>query len=188
MQSGQDICLVLHSYAGLPGCEAVNRIVQAGGLQSGPNRPGRLVKVIFFSAHHTPTGLIMDVKNYIGPANPYFKLDFETNMSTHNSTFEAFFNDFSTPEEAQPYLDEIKPMYYIPGGGGITSEEWKQVPRGIIGTRRDVSIVPALQEQMWSEFGEEIVWVDMGHTPFPAKPEYVADVLIDVLNKPGKHE
>lgn len=185
MKTGNDVCLMLHSYAGLPGCEAVNRIVQAGGLEPTADRKERFHKVIFFAAHHTPTGLVMDIKNYIGPANPFFGLDYDANMSYHTAPFEAFFTDFSTREEAQPYIDEIKPMYYIPGGGGIMSEDWIKAPRGIIGTIKDQAMVPAFQEEMWQDFRDEIEWIDTGHTPFMVLPDYIADVLIKLLNKPG---
>lgn len=184
-ETSQDVCLVLHSYANLPGCEAVNRIVQAGGLEATPERKGRLRKVIFFYGHHTPTGLIMDVKNFVGPANPAFSIDEETDMQYHKQPYELFFSDIPTEEEAQPYVDEIKPMWYIPGGGGIMSDDWMRVPRSIVASSKDKALPPEVLGQMWNDVAEEIVWTTTAHTPFMTAPDYIADLWVDLLNKPA---
>lgn len=185
LKTGQDVCLVLHSYANLPGCEAVNRIVQAGGLETGPEQKGHLRKVIFFYGHHAPTGFVMDVKNFVGPANPAFSIDEATGLQYHNQPRDLFFSDIPTEDEAQPYVDEIKPMWYIPGGGCIMSDDWSRAPRSIVASSKDKALPPEVLEQMWSDFREEIVWTETAHTPFMSTPDHVADLWIELVSKPA---
>ncbi|KAK4636227.1 hypothetical protein CLAFUW4_01734 [Fulvia fulva] len=106
LDTGQDVALLLHSYAGLPGTEAVNRLVQAGTLESRSGQ-GRLQNLLFFAAHHFPKGFVVDTKDFVGPAKSSFHINESTNMAIHNTPYEEFFTDIATREEAQPYIDEM---------------------------------------------------------------------------------
>lgn len=77
-------------------------------------------------------------------------------------------------------------MYYIPGGGAVTIDDWLQVPRTIIATKNDKAMVPALQKQLWAGFEHEMVWIDAGHSPFMAMPGYLADVVIDGVQRSNR--
>ncbi|KAF7192998.1 hypothetical protein HII31_05643 [Pseudocercospora fuligena] len=178
INAGRDVCVLLHSYAGIPGSEALNRIVRAGGLEEQPGK-GRLVRAIFFSAFTFPAGFVVDTKMFVGPDHPEFSIG-DDGLAYHSKPYEAFFNDLSR-EDAQPYVDQIKPYYYILGGGQISSDDWKRIPRTIIGAKNDLSITKAALEQMWAEFRDEMQWIETGHTPFPAKPKYMADVILGHL-------
>lgn len=197
LDTGRDVLLVLHSYAGLPGCEAVNRLVKNGALQNSPGR-GNLSRVVFFAAQHFPTGFVVDDRDFVGrklkadfffckhsltimsvgPAFPSFQIN-ERDMKIYKTPFEDFFNDSKTKEEAQPYIDEIKEMFYIPGGGVISTDDWTQVPRTILGCTEDRSLNAEVLKQMWHGHEDEIQWIECGHTPFFAKPDQIADVLRD---------
>lgn len=92
---GRDVVLVLHSYAGIPGAEAVNRLIKDGVVEgvsttrpdSGvqvpepeedetPSKPmGSLVRIVFIAAHILPAKFLMDPKDYVGPDNPGFTID-----------------------------------------------------------------------------------------------------------------
>lgn len=123
-------------------------------------------------------------------------------MLLHGLPYEEFFSPDMSRQEAQVYVEAIRPAYYIEGGGAISSEDWKTVPRTIIGCTHDAAIKKEMQEavsarrlycrnstlsssadnwQMWSEHLEEIVWLETGHSPFAAKPERIADVLLQGL-------
>lgn len=177
LEAGKNVCLMLHSYAGLPGCEALNRVIQAkrnGNWRS----KGRLQCVVFLASHHFPVGFVVDTKQFIGPANPSFSIDDATSMAIHRTPYEEFFNEMSR-ENASPYVDAIKPMHYIPGGGVLTSDDWKKVPRMLIGTSRDVALKPELQKTMWKVLEHEIRWIDADHSPFVSNPELIAALLIE---------
>ena len=69
-----DVCLVVHSYAGMPGAEAVNKIISDGALEPGDGR-GRLIRTVFIAAYTFPAGFVMDVRAMLGPENPAFEID-----------------------------------------------------------------------------------------------------------------
>ena len=71
---GNDVCLVVHSYAGMPGAEAVNKIISDGALEPGDGR-GRLIRTVFIAAYTFPAGFVMDVRAMLGPENPAFEID-----------------------------------------------------------------------------------------------------------------
>ena len=87
-------------------------------------------------------------------------------MSVRDTPCEELFTDIATEQEARPYVNEIKPMYYIPRGGAITTGDWLKRPRTIFATKKDKAIVPALQKQLCADFEDEMVWIVTGHTPF----------------------
>lgn len=70
----RDVCLVLHSYAGMPGAEAVNRLIIDGALEPLEGR-GRLARVVFIAAYTFPAGFVMDARAMMGPENPGFTID-----------------------------------------------------------------------------------------------------------------
>jgi hypothetical protein len=87
---GRDVCLVLHSYAGMPGAEAVNCLVNDGVVDGaglggsdengaeGSRRRGKLVRVVFIAAYIFPAKLVIDPKDFVGPDNPGFSIDVRT--------------------------------------------------------------------------------------------------------------
>ena len=71
---GNDVCLVVHSYAGMPGAEAINKIISDGALEPGSGR-GRLLRAVFIAAYTFPANFVMDVRAMLGPDNPAFDID-----------------------------------------------------------------------------------------------------------------
>lgn len=72
-----DVCLVLHSYAGMPGAEAINRLISDGALEPLEGR-GRLIHTVFIAAYAFPANFVMDVRAMLGPENPAFDIDVRT--------------------------------------------------------------------------------------------------------------
>jgi hypothetical protein len=81
---GNDVCLVVHSYAGMPGAEAVNRIVSDDALEPLEGR-GRLIKVVFIAAYAFPANFVMDVRAMLGPENPAFDIDVRSSPTRHSA-------------------------------------------------------------------------------------------------------
>ncbi len=79
---GKDVCLVLHSYAGMPGAEAINRLVK-DGLVAGTDEElfkdnhtmGKLIRVVFIAAYVFPPKVAFDPKDMVGASNPGFSID-----------------------------------------------------------------------------------------------------------------
>jgi len=74
LDDGHDVCLVLHSYAGVQGAEAANRFKSEGRLESGGSA-GKLVSVMFIAAYAFPAGFVMDAKLFIRPEDPFFSIE-----------------------------------------------------------------------------------------------------------------
>ena len=127
---GNDVCLVVHSYAGMPGAEAVNKIVSDGALEPGDGR-GRLIRTVFIAAYTFPAGFVMDVRAMLGPENPAFEIDVHTsvhipsppltlltsmyqndNILHITSPWHNLFNDLPL-SAAKPYVDSLAPTYYL---------------------------------------------------------------------------
>lgn len=106
--AGTDVVLVLHSYAGMPGAEAVNCLIKDGvvdgvnivrpdsgiampnqgqqaddSAQSPPEkrRMGRLLRVIFVAAYIFPAKTKIDPRSFVGPDNPGFSIDVRSILS-----------------------------------------------------------------------------------------------------------
>lgn len=71
---GNDVCIVLHGYAGMPGAEAVNHIIKDGGLEPCTGR-GRLIRTVFMAAYAFPAGFVMDVRALLKSESPAFEID-----------------------------------------------------------------------------------------------------------------
>lgn len=80
---GNDVCLVVHSYAGMPGAEAINRICSDEALEGLEGR-GKLIKAVFIAAYAFPANFVMDVRAMLGPENPAFDIDVRINPSLPN--------------------------------------------------------------------------------------------------------
>lgn len=76
--AGQDVTLVLHSYAGMPGSEAVNKLLELGTQDAHATLSrGKLRRVVYISAYMFPAGFVMDAKMFIGAEDPMFSIDEE---------------------------------------------------------------------------------------------------------------
>lgn len=91
---GNDVCLVVHGYAGMPGAEAVNRLVIDGvvggdgwgGGEGGGLRTGKLRRCVFISAIIQPAGAVFDQRHLLGPENTGFSIDVRITSNRQTST------------------------------------------------------------------------------------------------------
>jgi hypothetical protein len=74
LDDGHDVCLVLHSYAGMSGAEAVNQLMKDGYSEAMDGK-GKLVRVIFLAAYAFPAGVPLDARAMVGPDNPDYTID-----------------------------------------------------------------------------------------------------------------
>lgn len=74
IEQQRDITLILHSMAGMGGCESLNNIIAAGGLERREGR-GRVIRVVLIAAYAFPAGMVLDARDFIGPDNPEFSID-----------------------------------------------------------------------------------------------------------------
>lgn len=180
--AGSDVCLVLHSYAGMPGAEAVNRLISDGALEPCEGR-GRVVKIVFIAAYTFPAGFVMDARAMMGPDNPGFTISPTPSsggieMTHMASPWHYFFNDLPL-SAAKPFVDTLGPTYYLGTGPKISSDKWRKAPITALLCKRDNAVPGKKQEQIWK--GMESEWIDAGHSPYVSRPEEVADILVRLV-------
>ena len=82
LNAGRDVVLVLHSYAAMPGAEALNQLIKTAQLHGTKrNGQGSVKKVIFVATFEFPAGLVFDAKEFIGADDPNFRLDVSLSFS-----------------------------------------------------------------------------------------------------------
>lgn len=173
LETGQDAVLVLHSYAGMPGSEAVNQLIELGALNSHPGR-GRLRRVVYIAAYFFPAGFQMDAKIFIGDDDPMFSIDDKTGLTHFADPYIGFFNDMSR-EAAQPFLEQIGDTYYLGPDPCLTSEKWRTAPVFYIQALRDQAM--PIERQIGISQGIPSMSLDTGHDPYVSQPAAVAEIL-----------
>lgn len=83
LETGTDVCLVVHSYTRMPGAECINKLVADGALETRNGR-GKLVKAVFIAAYTFPAGFAMDAREFIRPEDPGFSIDVSPTGFPHN--------------------------------------------------------------------------------------------------------
>lgn len=71
LRAGVDVCLLLHSYAGMPGAECLNKLIADRALEGREDR-GKLVGAIFLASYTLPAGVINDQRDFVHPS---FRVD-----------------------------------------------------------------------------------------------------------------
>ena len=179
LDNGKDVLLVLHSYAGMPGAEATNQLIASGALDR-VNGKGQLIRVLFIAAYVFPAGQVADAKNFIGPHDPHFSIDFEKGINLFADPYAGFFNDMSK-EEAQPFLDALDITYYLGDGPLVTSETWRQVSSTYVICEQDQAVPLARQEGLAAGMQRQ-VRINAAHSPYVSQPEKVAEILLEAAN------
>ena len=197
---GNDVCLVVHGYAGMPGAEAINRLVIDGvvggdgwgGGEGGGLRTGKLRRFVPISAIIQPAGAVFDQRHLLGPENTGFSIDVciptnkhlhvlrtndgtqETNMCHMSSPWHAFFSDLPL-SLAKPFVDAVSATYYV-GPAHLTSERWRTAPVTAVLCRKDKILSLRRQEAMWKPLCE-CEYIEACHTPYVTRPEEMAKLL-----------
>lgn len=173
LEKGDDAILVLHSYAGMPGSEAVNQLIDLGVLET-QGEKGNLRRIVYIAAYMFPAGFKMDAKMFIGDSDPMFSIDDNTGFTHFSDPYTGFFNDMSR-EDAQPYIDQIGDTYYLGADPCITSENWRKAPLFYIQAERDQAM--PIDRQVGISQGMPSVKLNTGHDPFVSRPDMIAEIL-----------
>ena len=170
LQNGHNICLILHSAAGMSGAEVVNRI-----LAENPGAKDQIVRVIFVAS-------FIEYKETMDHlfTNGHILLDAEQGISYYQKAHYGFFNDVSGAE-ARPYVDALtwQNMYAQPEIAATGA--WRQVPLTYLLCTEDNSVPRRIQEQTAATYGMETVRMKAGHCPFVTQPAKFVGVVDSIL-------
>ncbi|KAG9046973.1 hypothetical protein FS837_003263 [Tulasnella sp. UAMH 9824] len=174
VDAGQDVILFMHSYASLPGCEAIKGLTKSDREREG--KAGGVKHLIFCSAFVLPEGVSpLDTRN--GEPWPWFVLSDDSKIVTPAPGIpeQLFYNDLP-PDTVSKLVEELKPQSYCIFSSSITYAAYREVPSTYFYNERDATILLEGQKAMVAgsgvKFGEETF--DAGHCGFIGKPEEVA--------------
>ncbi|KAK5166178.1 uncharacterized protein LTR77_008439 [Saxophila tyrrhenica] len=172
---GNTVALVLHSAAGPPGCEAVNRIL---ATRDG-SEPGKIVKMVFVASFVTDEERDAVATNMASRGYLRFGTGEDKGAIFAEKGHEAMLNDMS-PEDAKPYIVAL-------GGQvagvklGVTGEKWKEVSATYLLCERDNVAPPDVQEGVAKNHVMGLRRIDASHDPFISQPEKFARVVDEIL-------
>lgn len=170
---GKDVVLVVHSYGGVVGSEAVQGLDKASREKQG--KKGGVSHMYFCCAFALPEGVsLMDALQ--GKPLPWWDIADDERSVMPNAPIEIFYNDVENPAQ---YVEILKPHSYRAFFTKATYPGWKHVPRTYLYCEKDMAIPIQAQKGMVESSGVE--WktesIDASHSPFLSVPEEVANSI-----------
>jgi pimeloyl-ACP methyl ester carboxylesterase len=170
---GKDILLVVHSYGGVIGNEAVKGFAKSDREKEG--KTGGVSHIYFCCAFALPEGVsLMDALN--NKPLPWFQINDAQDTVTPATPIETFYNDVKEP---QKYVDMLKPHSYRTFASRVTYPGWQYVPSTYLLCEKDEAIPIQAQKGMVEGAQQagadmKVETVDASHSPFMSMPEEVA--------------
>ncbi|RMZ80862.1 hypothetical protein DV737_g2777, partial [Chaetothyriales sp. CBS 132003] len=170
---GKDVVLVVHSYGGITGSQAVKGLDKATREKEG--QKGGVSHIFFCCAFALPENTsLMDCCN--NQPLPWFQISQDQLVVTPATPIETFYNDVKDPEEI---VKTLKPHSYQVFFSKITYPGWKYVPSTYLLCAKDAAIPLALQQTMVDQARSQgadmkTVEIDASHSPFLSIPEEMA--------------
>lgn len=177
LDGGDDVVLVLHGHAGMPGSEAVNQLVEIGALQHARHdvKTGRLRRVIYISAYINAIGCMKEAEMPLTGLEPLSNADFNNAFMNVGDPRRAVFNDPASNRNAQPSLAALEKTHHIGAATCLTSDKYRQAPLLYLRCEKDV-VIP-LEHQVEMSTGMPSLTLNTGHDPFITQSEELLRIL-----------
>ncbi|KAI9760615.1 MAG: hypothetical protein M4579_001584 [Chaenotheca gracillima] len=185
-EGGSDCLLVMHSYGGVPGSEAVAGWDRAERAKAGLK--GGVLGLLYLASFVVPSG--KSLFDMAGGKPPYF-WDVQGDVVNAMKPEEVFFNDLPV-DVAQYWAKLMKPQSLGSINSPRASRGWKGIPSTYLLCEKDNAIPPEAQEGMVAAVnadGDDFILLrcDAGHMPQLSKPELVVQLIKDAAEgKRGK--
>ncbi|EXJ60461.1 hypothetical protein A1O7_04614 [Cladophialophora yegresii CBS 114405] len=170
---GKDVVVVVHSYGGVIGCEAVQGFVKSEREKEG--KKGGVSHIYFCCAFALPEGVsLMDALN--NQPLPWFRLNEAQDSVTPATPIETFYNDVKEPEK---YVNMLKPHSYLTFASKVTYAGWKHVSCTYLLCEKDEAIPIHAQKGMVEAAQQagadmKVETIDASHSPFLSMPAEMA--------------
>ena len=175
--TGQRVVVVVHSYGGVPGSEAIRGLDWETRQQKG--QPGGVVHLFFCCSFIVPEGKSL-IGSFGGNDLPWFDVSDDRMLVNPATPRETFYNDMSE-DDAKRAMDTLKPHSYQTFHSNITFEAWRYVPSTYLYCLKDEAIPLFVQKMMVEEVakGVDIYTdvVDASHSPFYTAPSHVVAAI-----------
>ncbi len=178
----RDVVIVLSSYAGFPGSEALK------GFGKPDRGEGAAAVVgILYAAALLPTegecnrDLMTDkVPDYIKIGTPGGYMPFPSELGPF------VFNDLTDPAEVERYTSLMVSQSSDSFSGKLSYAAWRHIPGIYVNTGKDMIVPPETQKFLLDRVAKEggkvesVFWEDSGHCPMISQPERFFEQLIKV--------
>lgn len=176
VDEGKDILLVVHSYGGVIGSEAVQGFVKSDREKDG--KKGGVAHIFFCCAFALPEGVsLMDALN--GKDLPWWDFNDARDAVMPATPIETFYGDVKEPEQ---YVKMLKPHSYGTFSSKVTYPGWKYVPSTYLVCEKDEAIPLHAQKGMIEGAQKaganmNVDTVAASHSPFLSIPQDVAQSI-----------
>ncbi|KIX98567.1 uncharacterized protein Z520_05868 [Fonsecaea multimorphosa CBS 102226] len=170
---GKDVLLVVHSYGGVVGNEAVKDLDKASRAKQG--KKGGVSHIYFCCAFALPEGVsLMDALNQT--PLPWFQINDSEDIVTPATPIDTFYNDVDGPEK---YVAMLKPHSYRTFFSKMTNPGWKYIPSTYLLCEKDEAIPLHAQKGMVEGAQKagaqmKVESMDVSHSPFLSMPQELA--------------
>lgn len=167
---GKDILMVVHSYGGMIGSEAVRGFEKTTREKEG--KKGGLVHIYFCCAFCMPVGMSL-IDGLQGKPLPWFQITQNEKAVDPATPIETFYNDVEDPE---PHVKALKTHSYQTFFTKLSYPGYKYIPRTYLVCEKDMAIPLHVQKAMIDNSGVEfrVDTVDASHSPFISVPDEMA--------------
>jgi len=163
VEQEHDVVVAVHSYGGVPGCDAIKGFTRAD--QEAKGKKGGVVKLLFICAFALPEGMsLMDGLG--GTPLPWF--DVKGDELRPIDPRNIFYNDLDE-ETAKHWIAKLKVHSWPTLSSKLSYAAWQHVSSAYLLCEADQAIPIHAQEGMASSMASERCTA--GHSPFMSQPE-----------------
>lgn len=176
LDQGKDVVLVVHSYGGLVGSEAMKGLGKKQRESEG--KKGGVVRLVYICAFFLELGMhLQAVKN--DQPYPWMMVDYETNKVWATQSPHILYND-CTPEVAKAMTASLTHHSWRCFFSNVTYAAWRDIPSTYLVCENDNAIPGSTQEGMLKNTPGHLFEIERcqaGHSPFLSMPKETADVI-----------
>ncbi|KEF56797.1 uncharacterized protein A1O9_06987 [Exophiala aquamarina CBS 119918] len=182
---GKNVVVVMHSYGGLVGSEAVKGTAKADRQASG--KPGGVVKLIYLTATVLPVGGSMKSESGDPPSG---LIEMDQNGFMRIVGVEAVAQAALSDVQFDRAVDIVREMprhSALSFAGELTYPGYKHIPSSYICCENDCLVSPEIQRKYIDRIREatgkevDVHNLDTGHAPNISATEKLAQLLVDVV-------
>jgi len=184
---GNDVVLVMHSYGGIPGCEALRDLAKS--IRSTQRKLGGVIGLVFLCAYLIPVGeSVASLRPRRDSASASNPLEVKNNSIRVLTPIPMFYNDLPT-EEAERWAGTLKSHSVRTFASPLTYAAYKDIPTTYLVCERDGAISLERQLDFIKRTGVEMTVrkCNAGHSPFLSQPDTVVDVVREAAGEKLVH-
>ncbi|GAM84536.1 hypothetical protein ANO11243_025320 [Dothideomycetidae sp. 11243] len=180
LREGQDVAVVMHSYGGIVGGEAVKGLAkkQSDGSESSPG----VVKLVYMCAFAIPGGCSLQDLIPGGQPEPWWLPTPSGKAYTAGDSEFHFYNDFDDPDLVKSCQDHVRIQNRSAFQSKTSWEAYREISSTYLLTEKDNAMLPESQEKLIELGGfKEVFRIQAGHSPWLSKPEETLQAILAAI-------